>query len=324
MNMHLHRALSLFVVLTIGMSCAAVAQPYPARPVRVIVGFPPGGGVDVLARIMAPKLGERWEQQVVVDNRPGAGGRISAEVAAKAAPDGYTVLMITMSHAVGAGLYRKLAYHPADSFSAVSLLASTALVLLAHPSLPVKSLKDVIALAKARPGELSFGSSGIGGSPHLAGELFKGMAGINIVHVPYKGAGIAYTDLIGGHVELVIAALPGALPHIKSSKARAIALTSAKRSPASPEIPTIAESGVAGYDVTHWFGLLAPAGTDRKIVDQLHDAFVAVLRIHGTTEAVAKAGMDPVGSTPREFDAFLRSEIARWAKVIRDAGVKVE
>jgi tripartite-type tricarboxylate transporter receptor subunit TctC len=310
---------ALFTAATLSL-----AQNYPTRPVRLIVGFPPGGAVDLLARITAPRLGEKWGQQVVVDNRPGAGSRIAAEIAAKAAPDGYTLLMITSSHAVGAGLYGKLAYHPVDSFAAVTLVGSTPLVVLTHPSLPVKSVKDLIALAKARPGQLNFGSSGTGGITHLAGELFKGMTGINIVHVPYKGTGPAFTDFIAGQVELMFPALPGALPHVKAGRVRAVAMSSAKRSPALPAVPTVVEAGVAGYEVTNWYGLLAPAGTDAKIVGRLHDEFAAVLTMSDVAEAFARAGAEPLSSMPRDFEAYLRSEVARWTKVIKDAGVKVE
>ncbi len=323
MNRHLHRAARLCVALMIGVvGCAAIAQPYPSKPVRVIVGFPPGGAVDILTRIMAPKVSERWGQQVVVDNRSGAGSMIAAEIVSNAAADGYTLLMITASHIVSASLYQKLAFHPVDSFTAVTQVASTPTALLAHPSLPVKSVKELIALAKARPGQLNFGSSGIGSILHLAAELFKGMAGINIVHVPYKGAGPAYTDLIGGHLELMFGAVPSALPHVKAGKLRAIAVTSAKRWPALPEVPTIAESGIPEYEVTNWYGLLAPAGTARQIVERLHDDFAEVVRMQDVAKAFVNSGADPVGSTPQQFNAHLRSEFAKWTRVIKDAGVR--
>jgi tripartite-type tricarboxylate transporter receptor subunit TctC len=303
----------------------ASGAAYPARPLRMVLGYPPGGGIDTLVRIMAPRLGERWGQQLVVDNRPGASGNIGADIVAKATPDGYTLLMMTLSHAVGAGLYPRLPFHPADSFSGVTLIGATTLVLLTHPSTSINTVKDLIATAKASPGKLSFGSSGIGGSPHLAGELLKLQTGIDIVHVPYKGAGAAYGDLIGGHIPLLMSALPGALPHIRSGKARAIAVTSIQRAQAAPDVPTIAESGVAGYDVKHWFGALAPARTDRKILARLHDEMATVLRMPDVAAAYAKAGADPVTSkSPSEFDAYLRAEIAKWTKVIRAAGVKVE
>jgi tripartite-type tricarboxylate transporter receptor subunit TctC len=319
-----HRLSAVFAALALGVACNAIAQTYPTKPVRMVLGYPPGGGIDTLVRIMAPKLSERWGQQVVVDNRPGASGNIGADIVAKASPDGYTLLMMTLSHAVGAGLYPKLPFHPADSFSGVTLIGATTLVLLTHPSTPVKSVKDLIAAAKASPGKLSFGSSGIGGSPHLAGELLKLQTGIDIVHVPYKGAGAAYGDLIGGHIPLLMSALPGALPHMRSGKARAVAVTSIQRSQAAPDVPTIAESGVAGFDVRHWFGALAPAGTDRKILERLHADIVAVHRMPDVAAAFTKAGADPVDNTPREFDAYLRAEIAKWTKVIRAASVKAE
>ncbi|MBI3068041.1 MAG: tripartite tricarboxylate transporter substrate binding protein [Betaproteobacteria bacterium] len=322
MNVHLPRAVNLFAALAIGIACSALAQTYPTRAVRLIVGFPPGGTVDLLARITAPKLSERWGQQAVVDNRPGAGSTIAAEIVAKANADGYTLLMITMSYAVSAGLYQNLAYHPVDSFAPVTLVGSTPMILLAHPSLPVKSLSQLIALAKARPGQLNFASAGAGSFPHLAGELLKRMAGIDIVHVPYKGAGPAFTDLVGGHVELQFASLPGSLPYIRAGKVRPIAVTSAKRSRAMPEVPTIAESGIAGYELTNWYGLLAPAGTDRKIVERLNGDFVAILQIRDVAEAFARVGAEPVTSTPREFEVYLRSEVEKWSKVIKDAGIR--
>jgi tripartite-type tricarboxylate transporter receptor subunit TctC len=204
--------------LALGIASSAIAQTYPTKPVRMVLGYPPGGGIDVLARIMAPKLNERWSQQVVIDNRPGASGNIGAEIVAKAAPDGYTLLMMTLSHAVAAGLYPKLPFHPADSFSGVSLIGATTLVLLSHPSSSMKSVKDVIAAAKARPGQLSFGSSGVGGSPHLAGELLKLQTGLDIVHVPYRGSGLAFTDLMGGHIPLLMAALPERCPTSRAAK----------------------------------------------------------------------------------------------------------
>lgn len=325
MNVYPHRLTSMLVAaLALGIASSASAQTFPTKPVRMVLGYPPGGGIDVLARIMAPKLSERWGHQVVIDNRPGASGNIGADIVAKAVPDGYTLLMMTVSHAAGAGLYPKLPFHPADSFSGVSLIGATVLVLLGHPSSPMKSLKDVIAAAKARPGQISIGSSGVGGSPHLAGELLKLQTGIDLVHVPYKGSGIAYADVMGGHVPLLMAAAPGAMPHIKSGKARAIAVTSAQRTQSLPDVPTFAESGVPGYEVRHWFGGLAPARTDRKILERLHDEFVAVLRMPDVVDAFGKAGADPVSSKPKEMDAYLRAEIAKWTKVIRAAGVKPE
>ena len=324
MKVYLNRLIPVFAAFAFGVGVPAIAQTYPTKPVRMVLGFPPGGGIDVLARVMAPVLNERWGEQVVVDNRPGAAGNIGADIVAKAFPDGYTLLMMTLSHAVGAGLYPKLPFHPADSFSGVTLIGATTLVLLTHPSSAIKSVKDLVAAAKARPGLLSFGSSGIGGSPHLAGELLKLQTGTDIVHVPYKGSGLSFIDLMGGHIPLVMSALPGALPHIKSGKVRAVAVTSMQRSQAVPEVPTMAESGVAGYEVRHWFGALAPAGTPRNIVERLHDEFVAVLRRPDVAEAFAKAGTDPVTSKPREFDAYLRAEIAKWTKVIREARITVE
>jgi tripartite-type tricarboxylate transporter receptor subunit TctC len=324
MRDRLHCALRLFAALTVLITGAAASQTYPTRTVRLVVGFPPGGAVDILARIVAPKLSERWGQQVVVDNRPGAGTRIAAEITAKAAPDGYTLLMITSAHAVGPALYEKLPYHAIESFSAVSLVASTPLVLLTHTSLPVRSLKELVALAKARPGQLNYASSGIGAPPHLAAELFKRSARINIVHVPYKGSGPAFADLIGGQVELMFAALPGSLPYIRAGKLRPIALTSAKRSKAVPDLPTIAELGFPGYEVTNWYGVLGPSGVDRKIIEHLNAEIAAVLQMRDVAEAIVRVGAEPVSSTPQEFEAYLRSEVAKWTKLITEAGIRVE
>ncbi len=310
-----------FTAIAVMASTGTVAQSYPTRPVRMVLGYPPGGGIDVSARILAPRLSELWGQQVVVDNRPGASGNIGAEIVARAAPDGYTLLMMTLSHAAGANLNKSLPFHAADSFSGVSLTGATTLVLLAHPSLPAKTLKDLIALAKAKPGLFSYGSSGIGGSPHLAAELLKLQAGMDMVHTPYKGTGQALTDLMGGHVPLLMAALPGAAPHIRSGRVRALGVTSSQRAKATPDIPTIAEAGVPGYDVKHWFGALAPTGTDRKVLDQLYNGFVTVMRQPDVIAALEKAGTDNTTQKPAEFDAYLRSEIARWGKVIKQAGI---
>jgi tripartite-type tricarboxylate transporter receptor subunit TctC len=312
------------LALAVCSATRGATQDFPTKPVRIVIGYVPGGGADTLGRILAPKLTERWSHSVVLDNRPGASGNIGAELVANSAPDGYTLLLMTLSHAVGAGLYPKLPFHPADSFAGVSRVGATTLVLVTYPASPLKSLKDVIDAARARPAQLTFGTSGIGGSPHLAGELFKLQTGIDIVHVPYKGAGLATTDLLGERIPLMMAALPGAIPHVKSGRMRALGVTSIRRSPAVPDVPTIAESGLHGFDVQHWFGLLAPARTDGRRLEAIQAALAGVLRMPDVIEAYARAGADPVIDTPREFDAYLRSEIARWTKVVRAAGVKVE
>ena len=324
MRNQLHCALRLLTALTVLIAGAAASQSYPTRTVRLVVGNPPGGAVDILARIVAPKLSERWGQQVVVDNRPGAGTRIAGEITAKAAPDGYTLLMITSAHTVGPALYKKMPYHAIESFSPVLLVASTPLVLLTNNSLPVRSLKELVALAKARDGRLNYASSGIGTPPHLAAELFKRSARLNMVHVPYKGSGPAFADLIGGQVELMFAALPGALPHVRAGKLRAIALTSAKRSQAVPDLPTIAELGFPEYEVTNWYGVLGPSGMDREIIERLNAEIAAVLQMRDVAEAIVRAGAEPMSSTPQEFDAFLRSEVAKWTKLITEAGIRAE
>ncbi len=314
----------LYMTAALLFSGTTIAQTYPNRPVRLVLGYPPGGGIDVSARILAPRLSDFFGQQFVVDNRPGASGNIGADIVARATPDGYTLLMMTLSHAVGAGLYKNLPFHPADSFAGVSLTGATTLVLLGHPGSPAKTLKELIALAKVKPGQLSFGSSGVGGSPHLAGELLKLQAGIDIVHAPYKGTGLALSDLIGGHIPLLMSALPGAAPHIRSGRARALGVSTARRAKSMPDVPTISEGGVPGYDVNHWFGALAPAKTDRKILDQLHAALVKIMRANEVVVALDKAGTDVATQSPREFDTYLRSEIARWSKVIREAGITTQ
>ncbi|MDB5927963.1 MAG: hypothetical protein JWN13_6899 [Betaproteobacteria bacterium] len=299
---------------------AARAQTYPDRPVRLIVGFPPGGAADIIARIVGQKLSEMWGQQVVVDNRPGAGSTIGSEITARAAPNGYTLLMISSSHAASAGLY-KTSYMPVDSFEPITLVASAPQALLANPSLPAKSVDDVLASAKAEPNKLSYGSAGNGSTTHLAGELLTEMTKVKIVHVPYKGGAPALADLMGGQIQLMFLALPPALPQIKSGKVRAIAVTSIKRSPSLPQVPAIAES-VPGYEATNWYGLLAPRATPRVIVQKLYGDIRTVLRDAQVSRSIVAQGADAVGSTPEEFTSYLRSEIDKWTKVIKLAGIR--
>ncbi|MBI3938216.1 MAG: tripartite tricarboxylate transporter substrate binding protein [Betaproteobacteria bacterium] len=303
----------------------AGAQRYPVRPIRLIVGFPVGGAADIVARIVGQKLGERFQQQIVVDNRSGAGGVIAAEITAKAAPDGYTLLMISSSYAVNAGFRKKLPYDLVKDFAAVTLVASAPLILIGHPSLPARAVSELIEMARARPGQLNLASSGGSGTiTHLTGELLKLMANIDLTHVPYKGAAPALTDLISGQVQLAFSSLPAALPQIKAGRVKAIAVTSAKRAGAAPDIPTIAESGVAGYDATNWYGVLAPAATPKRIVGSLNAGMLQVLRSPDVADAITRQGADPLGSTPEEFERYMKAEIAKWTKVIRDAGVRPE
>ncbi len=312
-----------FLVVALAALAPAQAQ-YPAKPVRLIVPFPPGGGTDTLARIVGQKLGETLGQQVIIDNRPGAGTNIGAEIAAKSAPDGYTVLMGNISHAINVTLYSKLSYDFAKDFAPVSLLASTPNILVVHPSVPVKSVKELVALAKARPGQLDYASSGSGSSAHLAGELFLNLTGVKMTHVPYKGGGPAVIALVGGQVSVGFATTPSVIAHVKSGKMRGLAVTSAQRSPSTPELPTISEAGVAGYEAGTWYGFLVPTGTSKEIVARLHAESVKLLKLPDVRQRLDNAGFDPIGNSPEEFGAYIRSEIEKWGKVVRTAGVRVE
>ena len=301
------------------------AQIYPARPIRLIVAFPPGGGADIVARIIGQKVGESVKQQIVIDNRPGAGGIIATEITAKAAPDGYTLFLHDITtHTISASLYKKLPYDSVKDFAAVILVASAPIVLVANPSLPANSVTELIALARARPGQINFASSGSGGTTHLAGELLKFMANINLTHVPYKGGPLAMTDVISGQMQLLFFSLPGALPQIEAGRVKAIAVTSTKRSTAAPEIPTVAESGLAGFEVGVVIGLLAPAATPKQIVGKLNAEILQALRSSDVTDAFTRQGLDPLGSTPGESESYLKSEIAKWTKVIRAADLRAD
>jgi tripartite-type tricarboxylate transporter receptor subunit TctC len=304
---------------------AAHAEVYPAKPIRMIVAYPPGGGTDIVGRMIAQKLGEMLGQSVVVENRGGASGNIGTEIAARAAPDGYTILMGNVApNAINVSLFKNLPFDPVADFAPVSLVASTPNILVVHPSVAARTVKEVIALARARPGTLNFASAGVGSSSHLAGELFRILAGAEIVHVPYKGAGPAMVDVLSGQVQLYFATMPAAMPHVKSGKLVPIAVTSARRSQALPEIPTIAESGVPGYEASTWYGLLAPAHAPDAAVARLHDGVVKLLGERALREKLADQGFEPVGDSPQEFAAYIKSEIAKWGKVIRDAGIRPE
>jgi tripartite-type tricarboxylate transporter receptor subunit TctC len=313
-----------FALLACAGACAFAgagsAQTYPDHPVRMIVGFPPGGAADIVARIVSQKLSATWGQQVVVDNRPGAGSTIGSDITAKSNPDGYTLLMISSSHAASAGLY-KTSYDAVKSFAAVTLVATTPQTLLANTALPVKSMEELIAAAKARPGKFSYGSAGNGSTTHLAGELLTRMAGIKLVHVPYKGGAPALTDLMGGQIELAFLALPPALPHIKAGKVKALGVTSLKRSPALPQTQAIAEV-VPGYEAVNWYGVLAPAGTPAAILKKLHADIVSTLRDPEVARAIENQGAAVVGNSPQEFTAYLRSEIEKWTRLIQSAGIR--
>ncbi len=319
-------ALSLAATLAIlAPHAARAADAYPAKPVRFVVAFPPGGGTDIIARAIAQKLAERIAQQVVVDNRPGAGGNIGTDIVAKSAPDGYTMLMGSAGPlAINASLFGKMPFDPIKDLAPVTLAASTPNVLVVHPSLRAATVKELIALAKARPGEINFASSGHGTPAHLAGELFNSMAGVKMVHVPYKGAAPALADLLGGQVQLMFSTMPPALPHVKDGKLRALAVTSAKRSPAAPDLPTLDEIALPGFEANTWHGVVVPAGTPATIVARLNREIVAILHLPDVVERFSSQGAEALGSTPEEFAAYIRSETLKWAKVVRDSGAKAE
>ena len=318
------QVLKAFALAALAIS-AAHAEVYPAKPIRMIVAYPPGGGTDIVGRTIAQKLGETLGQSVVVENRGGASGNIGTEIAARAAPDGYTVLMGNVApNAINVSLFKNLPFDPVADFAPVSLVASTPNILVVHPSTPARTVKEVVALARSRPGTLNFASAGVGSSSHLAGELFRILAGADIVHVPYKGAGPAMVDVLSGQVQLYFATMPAAMPHVKSGKLVPIAVTSLKRSQALPDVPTIAESGVPGYEASTWYGLLAPAHSPDAAIARLHESVVTILGDAALRAKLADQGFEPVGDSPKEFAAYIRSEIAKWGKVIRDAGIRPE
>ena len=313
------------VCIVAGLACAASASAqYPNRPVRMILAFPPGGGTDATARIIAPKLSGYLGQQVVVENRPGGGANIGAEIAAKSPPDGYTLFMATTAHSVSATLYRKLGYSLVRDFAPVTLLASTANIVVVHPSVPVHSVKALIALAKARPGQLDFASSGSGSQPHLAGELFNSLAGTKMLHIPYKGGGPAVVALVSGEAAVGFATMPSVVHHVKSGRLRGLAVTSAQRSPLVPDLPTVSESGVSGYEAGPWYGLLVPTGTPREAVSRLNAEMLKVVKLPDVKERMAAQGLTPLNSTPDEFGAYVRSEVEKWGKVVKAIGMRVD
>jgi tripartite-type tricarboxylate transporter receptor subunit TctC len=314
----------LAVAAALGAVGGAQAQDYPVRAIRIVVPSSPGGGTDILARQIAVKLTERWGQQVIVDNRPGAGQMIGLELVAKAAPDGYTLVMAATPLAVNTVLFKKVPYDPLRDFAPVTQVAAMPNLLVAHPALPARTIKQVIALAKARPGELTYSSSGIGTGPHLSMELFNAMAGVKIEHVPYKGTSPAMVDTISGHVQMLMSTLLPPLPHLKPGRLRALGVTSAARLASLPDVPTVAEGGVPGYEVVGWYGMAAPANTPRAIVAKLHSEIAAILQAPETREKLAAEGADPVGSTPEQFGAFIKAEIEKWGKVVKTAGIPLQ
>jgi len=305
--------------------CAAPlsAQTYPTKTVRLVVPFSPGGSTDVTARILAQKLTEAWRQQVIVDNRAGAGGNIGAESVARATPDGYTLLLATTGvMAINHKLYKSLSYDSLKDLAPVTQIGGLPLILIVHPSLPAKSVKDLVAMAKAKPGALSFASSGVGSATHMTAELFRMMAGVDMVHIPYKGSGQAMTDLISGQVGVAFDQITSSIGHVQSGKLRALAVTSAKRFPSVPNLPTVAEAGVTGYESVSWNGIAAPARTPREIIDRIQGEVARALQQPDMKERFLKDGIEPIGSTPEQFAAHIRSERGKWEKVVDRAGIK--
>lgn len=303
----------------------AQAQAYPARPVRLIIPFSPGGAADVPARILVQRLSETLGQQVIIENRPGAGSTIGADAATKAPPDGYTLFWISNTHFVSAALHKKLAYDALNDFTPVTQVTSAPNVLVVHPSLPVKTVKDLIALAKARPGQIDYASSGNGSTQHLTGALFCSMAGIRMTHIPYRGSGPVTADLLGGQVQVAFPGIAGMLSHIKSGKLRALGVTGSKRSPELPAVPTIVEAGVKGYEMVAWFGVSGPKGMPRDIQMKLHGDLVRVLKTPEMQKALIAVGQEPAWQdTPERFYEFLKFESAKWSRVVRESGAKLE
>ena len=318
-----HKGIGLLIVGAILSVCfsVAISQEYPTKPIRLIVPFAPGGPTDIMSRAISERITARLGQQLVVDNRAGAGGGIGTELAARSAPDGYTMLLGHIgTHAINASLYTRIGYDPVKDFAPITMIATLPLGLFMHVSVPVHSIQELVALAKAKPGSLNFGSAGSGGPTHMAGEMLKSMAHIDIIHVPYKGNAASLTDLVAGRVQMMFSNLLTAAPQARAGKLRAIAISSAKRSPQAPELPTIAESGVPGYDLTPWYGVLFPAGTSRAIVMRLNQEIGGILTTPDVTERFRTQGIDLVTSTPEAFAALIKSEIPKWRKVVKESG----
>jgi tripartite-type tricarboxylate transporter receptor subunit TctC len=309
--------------IAVGLPGAATAQKYPAKPVRIVVGFAAGGGTDIAARVIAQKLTEAMGGSFIVDNRPGAAGNLGADLVAKSAPDGYTILMANSTIAIPS-LFAKLPFDIRRDFTPLSNIALGPSVLSVHPSLPVRDVKGLIALARARPGQLTYGSGGVGNITHLAMALLASMTNLNMVHAPYKGAAPSLVGLMSGEIQAVFSSIPAALPHIGSGRMRALGVSISKRSPALPKVPTIAEAGVPGYYAASWYGLLLPAGAPKAVVDALSKEIGAVMRVQDVREKMLAQGFEPVGDAPEEFSKFIREEIARWEKVVKNAGIKPE
>jgi tripartite-type tricarboxylate transporter receptor subunit TctC len=315
--------LMMTAVLLLAPATAAMADDYPNKPIRLIIPFPPGGSNDVVGRLVAKELSDKIGQQVFVDNRGGAGGMVGTEALSKAVPDGYTLGIVSIAHAVNPALH-PITYDPIKSFEPVSILATGSNVLVVNPELPVKSVKELVALAKAKPGELNYASAGIGSFQHLGGELFKLKAGVNIVHVPYKGGGPAMQDVLAGHVKIMFSSLIQTTPFIKSGQLRPLGTGGTKRSPVLPDVPTIAEAGVPDYTATNWWGIVAPAGTPKPVIDKLYAKVQEALKAPSLQEAFAREGASTVTMTPAEFQEFMKAEIAKWAAVVKEGHITAQ
>ena len=320
----LKAAAGALLAISVVVGVAAAADAYPQHSIRLLVPYPPGGAGDIVGRLLSSRLGESLGQQIVVDNRGGGAQLIATDIAAKAPADGYTLFLASATHSINPGLQKKLPYDTVRDFASISLVTGSPLVFVANQSIGVSNIRELVAAAKAQPGRIAYASSGPGTGGHLAVELLSWMAGISLTHIPYKGAGPALIDVISGQVQIMCTSPLPAMPHVKSGKLRALAMTSATRSRATPEIPTVAESGYAGYETSLWYALLAPARTPRAIINRLHAETVKVVKSPGMTEQLMAQGAAPIGSTPQEFDAYLRTEIDRWTKLIARANIKSE
>jgi len=318
-------AAAAFAVATAFAAPLALAQAYPSKPIRMVVGFPSGGAPDTLARLVSEKISPSWGQPVVVDNKPGAGGNIGAEAVAHAPADGYTLALGTVgTHSINGSLYSKMPYDMVKDFTPVILIASTPNVLVVNPEVPAKNVAELIALAKAKPGTLTFGTPGIGTSPHVAGEMFNSMAGVRITHVPYKGRAMAIPDLLGGHITMMFDNLPSALPVVREGKLRALGITGAKRSASAPDIPTLAEQGLPGFEADSWFAIFAPANTPREVVARLNAEFNRIYQLPDVQAKLKTLGLDPILGSPEKLATYQRAEITKWARVVKESGAKAE
>src|SRR5438874_11026853 len=326
LNRYMGGRFALLIPLLLAASpvSAQVPDPYPSKPLRFILPFPPGGPTDILGRLIGERLASSLGQPVVVENRGGAGGNVGAEAAARSAPDGYTLVLVAPSLAISKSLYSKLNYDAVKDFAPVSLVATVPNVMVTHPSVPANTLAEFIRLAKTKPGEMNFGSGGSGTSNHLAGELFNIVAGVKLVHVPYKGVNLAMNDVLAGQIHLVVIGVPAAAPHIKAGKLKALALVAPQRAAALPEVPTVAEAGLPNFEVTTWYGILAPAGTPRTIVTRLNADLVKIMHSPDLKERLAAMATDPATSTPEEFADYIKREIAKWGEVVCQAGLKAD